>query len=349
MQKLDPRIASRIERYCRFYESDEPGLMVVMRPRWVGKKNLFDYDFTKNGHIEMAADMLVSARALLDEEIIPSDLIPWLTPDFGIAIHHTFLADAEVTFAEWTSWAPHPLAGDDGYSKLKDLHFSLDNRWVKATLETLSYWREHNDGTCLSAVLNFAPLDLANALRGNALFTDFYDYPDEVTELLRISTEAIIAFEKECRKITGEHIENIGMPFWGALAPKNSLYISEDTADMIGPVLTEEWALPWSRKIKDAFGSLAIHHHMLGAKCHNLLSSELRPGLMQLTTDPNCPPPMSCLDQWMEIHRQVPLMIDLSPQEIFDNIDKLRKLRAVIITNTNDRDEAKRIVELVRG
>jgi hypothetical protein len=191
---LHPLILRRVDRYRQFYASNRPGdLLIVIRPRWVKKKNLFEYDFEHGGHLAMAADMLASAQAMLAEGgDRDDDLIPWLSPDLGIAIHHTFFVDLPVTFAEWTSWADHPLAGENGYARLPELRFDPANRWVRRNREMLEFWQAHNDGSCLlNTHMHFGPLDLANALRGNALFTDFYDYPDEVAALLDLCTEAI--------------------------------------------------------------------------------------------------------------------------------------------------------------
>ncbi len=352
MKKLHPSIERRVDRYRRFYASKKAGdLLIVIRNRWVSKKNLFDYDFGKGGHLEMAADMLANSKALLTEGAgRDDDLIPWLAPDFGIAIHHTFLVDMPVTFAEWTSWADHPLAGDDGYSKLKDIRFDPNNRWVRMIREILEYWKANNDGSCLmNTHLHFGPLDFANALRGNAMLTDFYDYPDELRTLLDICVDANIAIEKEMRKVCGDQIEQIGMPFWGALAPPGSLYLSEDAMDMIGPVISEEWGAPWSAKIRKQFGQLAVHHHMLGRKVQGVIAKSVHDSIIQISNDPNCPPSMSCMRELYDASGDNALMMDCSPADIFANLGELKKIRAILICGCGDPVESQKVVDAVRG
>ena len=113
---LDERLTRRISRYHALYQSSRPGdILIVNRPSWVTKKDLPLYDFENGGHIDLAKDMLLGTEKLLAMNgDLDDDLIPWLTTDFGIAIHHTFLADMPVRFAEWTSWAEHPFAGRSG-------------------------------------------------------------------------------------------------------------------------------------------------------------------------------------------------------------------------------------------
>lgn len=352
MINLRPEIRRRVERYRRFYASKRSGdLMIVIRSRWVSKKNLFDYDFGNGGHLEMAADMLASSSAMLSEGGgLDDDLIPWLAPDFGIAIHHTYLVDMPVTFAEWTSWADHPLAGEGGYAKLKDVRFDLDNRWVRMNREILEYWREHNDGSCLmNTHLHFGPLDFANALRGNDMLTDFYDYPDELRELLDICVDATISMEKEMRKICGKQIEEIGMPFWGAMAPPGALYVSEDAMDMIGPAISAEWGAPWTAKIARHFGQLAVHHHMLGSKVQGVISENVRNSVIQISNDPNCPPAMSCLEELYKASGDNALMLDCSPEDILGNLEKLKNVRAILICGCNDKLKAREVVDAVRA
>ena len=242
---MDARLLQRIDRYHRFFASDQPGdLLIANRPSWVTKKNLFDYDFTAGGHLEMAADMLQSARGLLERNgDLDDDFIPWLSADFGIAIHHTFLMDAPVHFAEWTSWAPHPLAGPDGFAKLADVHFDPDNRWVRLLSEVDAWWAAQADDQCLCTTHgHYAPLDLANALRGDELFTDFYEYPDETHALLETCTTAIIALEEHLRGVSGTRLRDYGLPFWGALAPRGAVFVSEDAMDLCGPNISRATA-----------------------------------------------------------------------------------------------------------
>lgn len=342
----------RIARYHEFYASDLPGdLLIVNRPSWVTKKNLYEYDFTRDGHLEMAADMLQSARALLAMNgDLDDDFIPWLNVDFGIAIHHTFLYDLPVQFAEWTSWADHPLTGPDGYQKLPELRYQSDNPWVRRVKEVVAYWHAQQDDCCLHATFgHYGPLDLANALRGDELFTDFYEFPEDVHALLRCCTEAIIAFEEELRTVCGERLHSYGAPFWGALAPRGAVFLSEDAMDLCGPNISTAWGLPYSQQIAAHFGAIAVHHHMLGRPVQGVIGQEVRHSLVQISNDPNCPPAMSCLRELYQQAGGNAVMVDCSPQDIADHLDDLREVRAILICCNSDIDAGKRAVEMVRS
>lgn len=131
-------------------------------------------------------------------------MIPWMSADFGIAIHHAWVVEVPVQFAEWTSWAEHPLAGSTGYERLNEIVYDRRNRRVQRMFEMVNYWRERAHRPYLIAGhYHFSPLDLANALRGDELFTDFYDVPDEVRALLDRCTEVTIGLEREFRIAIG--------------------------------------------------------------------------------------------------------------------------------------------------
>lgn len=345
-------IVTRASRFERFYRSNRPGdLLIVVRqnPYWVKKKNLFDYDFERGGHLQMAEDMAVCAEGMLEQgERAGDDLIPWMSADFGIAIHHAYVIDVPVTFAEWTSWGPHPLEGDDGYRRLPEVVYNPQNRWVRLIREMVRYWKARPSQPYLvNGHHHFSPLDMANALRGNTLFTDFYDVPEQVTELLRRCAETIIAHELDLRHETGPQP---GMPFWGALAPQGSVFVSEDAMDMVGPALSEEWGMPWTEKIRDALGGLAVHHHMMGAAVQGVIGRMVRNSLIQVSNDPNCPAAADKLLELYEASGGNALMFDGSLDDLRRVRPILSRIRAVAVVAVGDnREAAREAVDIVRS
>ena len=340
----------RIERYHKFYQSGRPGdLLIAVRQGWLRKKNLFDYDFTRGGHLEMAADVIKGAQTLAaPNENLDDDFIPWVYPDFGIAIHHAYVIDVPVRMAEWTSWADHPLEGPDGYRRLDEVRFDRNNRWVKLVLEMLQYWVEHDDGTYLiTGHPHYSPLDMANALRGNDIFLDYYDNPEKLSALLDRCTDTIIAFEQEHRKILGRQFAEVGVPLWGGLGPRNAVFLSEDLMDMSGPDISRQWGMPWTTRIRQAVGKIMVHHHAMGIKVQDVIGEEVKDSLIQVSNDPNYPPTMDTVEKFYADSGGNAIMIDASPTSIVENIHRLRNTRAILITSGPEAD-VRRAVEVVR-
>ena len=345
-------VLERTDRYERFYRSNQPGdLLVVVRqnPYWMSKKNLFDYDFENGGHLAMAEDMALCAETLMEKSIqVGDDMVPWICPDFGIAINHTYVIDMPIKFAEWTSWASAPLMGPDGWARLPEVRYDPENRWVRLIKEMVEVLQARPSQPYLvNGHYHFSPLDLANALRGNDVFTDFYENPDEVTELLRRCTETIGAFEADLRGLLGDRP---GVPFWGAVAPRNSIFVSEDAMDMCGPRISAEWGQRWTEQLRDRFGSLTIHHHMMGHKTHGLIGQMARNSLVQISNDPNYPPAAEQLLDLYAASGTNALMFDCGLEELRRLKDVLARIRAVVVVAVgDDQDAAREAVALVRS
>jgi hypothetical protein len=214
----------------------------------------------------------------------------------------------------------------------------------------IAWWTAHHDGVCMpGSFLHYSPLDLANALRGNALFTDIYDRPDDVTALLDRCTEAIIAMEEEMRTVCRPQVEGVGMPFWGAMGPPGALYMSEDAMDLSGPKVARQWGLPWSTRVRDHFGCVAVHHHMLGRRVQPVIGQYVQKSVIQIANDPNCPPAFDHLAALAGDSNGNALMCDCSPEQILANLDRLKGVRAILITGTSDPARAAEVVAAVRS
>jgi hypothetical protein len=229
------------------------------------------------------------------------------------------------------------------------VRFDPDNRWVRLVREVVAWWAAQNDDQCLHLTFgHYGPLDLANALRGDDLFTDFYEYPDDVHALLEVCTQGIIALEEHLRAVAGPRLFDYGLPFWGALAPRGAVFVSEDAMDLCGPNVSRAWGLPYAQRIREHFGALAVHHHMLGRPVQGVIAGETAGSIIQISNDPNCPPAMSHLRELYQASGANALVVDCSPADIATYRDQLRDIRAIFICNNADVDAAKRAVEIVR-
>ncbi len=160
-------------------------------------------------------------------------------------------------------------------------------------------------------------------------------------------TETIIAFEKELRDFIPAN--NPGMPFWGAMAPKGAIFMSEDTMDMCGPNVSTEWGQPWSNKVKEEFGTVAIHHHMMGANLQSVIGSYVENSIIQISNDPNCPPATSRLKELYEASNGNALMFDCSIEDLPEIADQLKGIRAIVVTATGtNKVAAKDAVKMIR-
>ena len=105
------------------------------------------------------------------------------------------------------------------------------------------------------------PFDVAHILRGSELFFDIFDNPDEVHELMELSTQLVIETEKKLRTITG-HYRNGKINECPSLDGLwlDGIRIAGDSLVMISEEMIREFVRPCYQKIAGFFGCrLYIH------------------------------------------------------------------------------------------
>jgi hypothetical protein len=200
---LKQLVEKRLERIRSFYAKPRGALINVGgvktikglpgRPlnSWKFPEELYPYLDT----IIEGAENHWSQRDDIDDDLLPSTS-PW----FGIA-EHSAIVGGDIHFAEITSYQV-PLVTD--WDKLDSIVLSDDNKWFKMLMDGFRYMKEKTQGRLLLRLRGAdGPMDMANALRGNTFFTDFYDYPDELNRLLALCKKAMLWSFDHQRKIVG--------------------------------------------------------------------------------------------------------------------------------------------------
>jgi hypothetical protein len=141
-----------------------------------------------------------------------------------------------------------------------------------------------------------------------------------------------------------------GMPFWGGMAPQGSVFLSEDAMDMMGPGLSETWGRPWTERVRDAVGGLAVHHHMMGAPVQGVIGRMVRNSLIQISNDPNCPAAADRLLELYEASGGNALMFDCSMADLRRLTPVLSRIRAIVVVAVGDNQAgAREAVDIVRS
>ena len=149
------------------------------------------------------------------------------------------------------------------------------------------YLSEKSEGRFLvSAYPNPSPLDVANLLRGNAIFTDVYEEPEQFRHLLDCCLAGAITNMRRIAQATSN-------PGGGTFAfnrwiPQGALLL-EDAADLISPKLYRDIGMPYTQRMIDDAGGAYLHHHSLGR--HQYANMAQLRGLYveQISSDPAPP------------------------------------------------------------
>jgi len=343
-------ISEIIGRTKAFYQSKSNGKALIqvkniqsiqdqkLKPmnEWNFPDDLYDYLDDK---IEKFVTYLERRKDVWD------DLIPAIYPWFGIAEHSAFIG-GEVIFTRETSYHRPVIHQWDDIEKLE---LREDNLWLRMVLDGLAYLRDRSNGRYFVKLRGAdGPMDVANALRGNELFTDFYDYPDEVHKLMDFCTKAVQWTLDRQKKIVGELEGGVitGFDIW---LPGNSIgQLSEDASTMCSPEIYRKFGLPYTKRLVNLYDHAFVHTHALGKHNIPVIAEIDKFAVIEISSDPNTPRAIEVYKELSECLKGKIIVVQLTYDEIIDNLDFLKDRKTIIWYTAEDIDDARRTIELVR-
>jgi hypothetical protein len=354
-------LSRRIDRYREFYRNPEPGQILGLFSRWTFPvpnselglpsypNNHWDWEHNPTPQVDHSVRSL---RAYLEyTSDLEHDWIPRFSVGGGTGFFGAYLTDAEVTFTAETSWAKESVTD---WSQLDDIEVGRENRWTRSMRAMVKRGVELCEGDYVaSTIAHFAPSDLANALRGNQLFMDLYDSPDELRRLLSICGDATVWLQTELRKIAplvaGSDTSVPGSEGAGIWMPGESPFMSEDAADLCSPEAYSEFFRPATQRILDRLGGAVIHHHVIGEPIHSEIAKLRDLSALQISQDPNRPPPIHYAEELIDAHPiELPLIVECDAAEVESYIDVLKRGRVVLQIRIRNKDEGRDVMKLIR-
>lgn len=337
-------------RTKRFCDSNKKGIALIQvreirslqQPRIKGL-NSWDFPNDLEEYLDAEAE-----RALCywkKRKDLKDDLLPSIAPWFGIAEHSAFVG-GKVDFSTETSWH-HPIITD--WNDLESLVLREDNAWLKMVVGGIEYLRDKwGDELMIRLRGASGPMDIANALRGNDLFTDFYDYPEEVHKLMEFCTEAArwtLTRQKAAAGTIGGGVIT-GFEVW---LPGNSIgHLSEDASALCSPAIYQEFGKPYTTKLCKDFDHAFVHTHALGKHSIGDIAAVPNMDYIELSSDPNCPRAIEIYKSLKDKLEGKTMIIDLTREEIENNIDVLKDGKTIIWYKAESLEDAEDTVKLVR-
>lgn len=348
------KITDKIAKFKQFFEDKSPGQILAIIPPYT-----FDVDYTRWGieprtlnswdfdtQLDAFADYNIRKVQCYNEytKDLDNDHIPALSAQMGVALYSAYLTGGDVTFGEETSWTHHVV---NEWEELVNIKIGQDNNWLRTILHITKRYVDSCDGSYATSTLShFSPTDMANALRGNNLFYDYYDEPQKVHELLDKCADATIWMEKEMRKIV--------KPIAGGTVTANvwfnggAPFLSEDVADLCSPDLYRDFGFKYTQKVIDSLGGAYIHHHAKGFHVHGEIARLAGLKLLEISWDPNCPRPIDHLEEVFECSNGMPLMTRCTAADVYEKIDVLKKGRIILMLNIDSLEEGGEVMRFIR-
>ena len=332
-----------------FYAAKEPGHFLLVTHFPVASPSVpplhqFDLDRQLG---EWLDHQLAAARpGWRAKEGLDDDSIPSICPQFGIAEHSAWLG-MEVHLQAATC-LPVPVL--ESLDDLGRLTLSAQNRWLQYMKLGYDHLRRRKDG---SFVLNvrgtMAPMDIANAVRGDALFTDFLDDPDAVHRLMKFFVTAIPWYYDQlvswADAIEGGHIYR----YTGSWMRDRCIgHLSNDAAMLCSTAVYDEFGFPYERDLIDRYETAFYHVH--NEKMHYVpgLASLPKLALIEVTQDPKTAPLLTDLPRIFAATGSVPLLLGGTSDQVRAHLEELCQRNVFIHAACRDRADAEDLIRFVR-
>jgi len=346
---LEAHIDSVVRRAKAFYNATAPGhfLVKVQVPAAAPPIPPL-YEFDLDEQLTEYLDYRLAGRrpGWRAKEGLDDDSVPALWPECGIGDYSAWLG-MEVQLQEDTCLSIPILNSPED---LDGLSLSEDAKWFRYAKAGYEYLRSRKDGTFVLAVRGtMMPMDLANAVRGNALFTDFLLEPEFAHRLMAFLVEAIDWYYRHLCSWADEIAGGYVFTFGGGWVGRDCLGpVSNDATMLCSSEVYEEFGFPYERMLAERYGCVLYHVH--NEKMHYVPRLAQLPGLamLEVSNDPKTPATIEDLPRVLGSTGTANLMLHVTSEELLAHIDELAERNVYFDVTCNDRKDAEDIIAFVR-
>lgn len=348
MKKMDKgRVAESIEKTRAFYDTGAVGCALLKVKEIATQPStiipLTDYRFPEDmyRYLDMRAQKYIERMELRRD--LMDDTIPAEGPWYGIAEHAAFLGGC-VEYGRDTSWH-HAMLEAPG--ELEKLAMDELNPVFQMVNGGIAYMRDKYNEYFLPMVRGASgALEMANTLRGNDFFYDFYEEPEDLKKLLDYCADALVWNYKKQMEAAGDVYGGVVTGFGEWLPGRGLGHVSEDTTTMISLELFEEFGRPRTERVFQQFDEVFLHMHALSERCLASAASLPNLRLMELSSDPNTDRAVEVWKRNRENLSNVIPVLRLTRDEILSNMDMLKSQKTVVWYDADSMEDAQDMVML---
>jgi len=269
-QSLDRRVA----RWRAFHDRSEPGdlMVTVSWDRGPSLEAFLTERFLEHGTEamlrepfidEFVGDYVARRRGAQDEVLrFEDDCVPTALVYWGVGCLNAAVTGGEPFHDGMTSWFEPELE----WGQIADLKFDPDNRWVQFALHVnQALWRRWDGDYHVLPFLYRSPLDMANGVRGNALFEEMYTNPQAVHGLIDWCVDWTLEMERFLEANSGRTApDGWGRAVWATWLPDGGVFVNGDPVGLISPEMALAFEQPYTARLFQSTGGGFYHNHTVG-------------------------------------------------------------------------------------
>jgi len=243
---------------------------------------------------------------------VRDDNLPAVYGDLGAYIFGGFLG-ASVTWGTGGAYSEKLIADMRNYKDF--MHFDETNKYYNLQLDYLRYLKERSKGKfCFTEMLAIDGMNFLDCIRGGDAYTDVFDYPKEVGELLDFSSDLNVRFIRKQRTIIDRYRGGRFNPY-AIWTPGETIFISVDAYGQCGQEVFERHGRKYVQRLIDEFHGGWLHVH---SDAMRLLPAYVTlKGLVAIGLEDWIKPPRAIenIENILEITGDIPLMINITKDE----------------------------------
>jgi hypothetical protein len=210
--------------------------------------------------------------------------------------------------------------------------------------------RGAKDGTFVLSVRGtMSPMDIANAARGDELFTDLVLEPAFSHELLARITDLTLWYYRQLSgwadEVDGGRVLSYGGGWW----PSDTLgHLSNDAALLCSPAMYDTFGFPYEKRLLASYGHALYHVHNQGLHYVPRLAALPHLSVIEVADDPQVPPCVEDLPRVFAATGAAGLMLHMNSRQLRVHIDALAERNVMLQVGCEDRADAEDVIRLVR-
>ena len=311
-----PRIDESVERFRKLWAREA-------RDRILVKIDIQDPD---NPTVMRAMSHVPNYQAMVDEwekgfelnRAVVDDNLPIIYGELGGYILGGMLG-ADVSWGAGGAYSSK-LIGDMNHYR-EYLKFDENNRYYKMQIDYLKYLSKRSKGKFgFTEMITIDGLNFLDCVRHGDAYTDIYDYPVEIKQIMAFASDLNIKLVKEQRKYIDAY-RGGRFNFYQIWTPGETIFISVDAYGQCSADVFEMYGREYVQRMIDEFRGGWLHVH---SDAMRLLPNYVKlKNLIAIGLEDWIKPPRAILhiDDILEITNDIPLMINIEREELLDMMD----------------------------